>query len=78
MKLFLCFRATGWIFVLSDWGFSVEGVPIEKQETLKTAKNSPKTHKIAKKLRVRLRISKKSSNFVARITNYNNRSSVAR
>ena len=48
---------------MRGWGFVIEGVSIERRETLKTAKNGQKTHKIIKKFRVRLRISKKSSNF---------------
>ena len=48
---------------MRGWGFVIEGVSIERRETLKMAKNGQKTHKIIKKFRVRLRISKKSSNF---------------
>jgi len=48
---------------MRGWAIAIDGVPITRRKALKTAKKWQKTHKNIKKLRARLHMSKKSSNF---------------
>ena len=62
-----CFRqreCKSHIADLSNSVFSVEGMSKIDSNRLKSQKNGQKSHKITKKLRTRLRISKKNCNFV--------------